>query len=64
MYKIYLSFNQLTSVNTLPPAQLAWCQTRSFQPAGLEEKFCERMSQTQCIFYDSWGYDRVERIFL
>ena len=49
MCKIYLSFNQLTSVNTLPPARLAWRQTRSFRPAGLEENFRDRMSQTRCI---------------
>ena len=46
--KIYLSFNQLTTVNTPPPARLAWRQTRSFRPAGLEENFRDRMSQTHC----------------
>ena len=45
MCKIYLSFNQLTSVNTPPPALLVWRQTRSFRPAGLEENFRDRMSQ-------------------
>ena len=52
MCKIYLSFNQLTSVNTPPPAWLAWRQTRSFRPAGLEENFRDRMSQTHCICKD------------
>ena len=42
-------FNQLTSVNTPPPARLAWSQTHSFQPAGLEENFRDRNSQTYCI---------------
>ena len=46
--KIYLSFNQLTSVNTPPPARLAWRQTRSFRRAGLEENFLDRMSQSHC----------------
>ena len=50
MCKIYLSFNQLTSINTQPPAWLAWCQTRSFRPAGLEENFRDRMSQMHCIW--------------
>ena len=48
MCKIYLSFHQLTSLNTPPPARLAWSQTRSFRPAGLEENFRDRMSQTHC----------------
>ena len=48
MCKIYLSFNQLTSVKNLPPAQLAWSQTRSFRPAGLEVNFHDRMSQMHC----------------
>ena len=50
MCKIYLSFNQLTSVNTPPPARLAWRQTLNFGPAGLEENFRDRMSHTHCIF--------------
>ena len=49
-YRLYLSFNLLTSVNTPPPARLAWRQTRSFRPAGLEENFRDRMSQTHCIY--------------
>ena len=49
MCKIYLSFNLLTSVNTPPPARLAWRQARSFRPAGLEENFRDRLSQTHCI---------------
>ena len=48
--KIYLSFNQLTSMNTPPPARLAWRQTRSFRPAELEENFRDRMSQTHCRY--------------
>ena len=48
MSKIGLSFNQLTFVSTPPPARLAWRQTRSFRPAGLEENFRDRMSQTHC----------------
>ena len=48
--KIYLSFNQLTSVNTPPPARLACRQTRSFRPAGLQENFRDWMSQTHCIY--------------
>ena len=48
MCKVYLSFNQLTSVNTPLPARLAWRQTRSFRPARLEDNFHfrDRMSQT------------------
>ena len=49
MCKKHLSFNQLTSVNTPPPARLAWRLTRSFRPAGLEENFRDRMSQMHCI---------------
>ena len=49
MCKIYLSFKQLTSVNTPPPAPFGWRQTRSFRPAGLEENLRDRMSQTHCI---------------
>ena len=49
------SYNQLTSVNTPPPARLAWRQTRSFRPAGLEENFRDRMSQTHCSFF--WGFN-------
>ena len=48
MCKIYLSFNQLTSMNTPPPARLAWRQTPSFWPFGLEENFRDRMSQMHC----------------
>ena len=46
----HTSFNKLTSVYTPPPARLAWRQTRSFRPAGLEENFPDRMSQSHCIY--------------
>ena len=51
-----ISFKQLTSVNTPPPARLAWRQSRSFRPAGLEENFRDRMSQTHCKSINTLGY--------
>ena len=59
MRKIYLSFNQLTSVNTLPPSRLAWRQMRTFRPARLEENFRDRMSQTHCIVVITRGVHKV-----
>ena len=51
--KIYLSFNQLTSVNTPPPAWLTWRQKRTFRPAGLDENFRDRMSRTHCSCWEN-----------
>ena len=59
MCNIYLSFNQLTSVNTRLPARLAWRQMRSFRPAGPEETFRDKMSQIHSIIES--GYRSTTR---
>ena len=50
-------------MSTPPPARLAWRQKRSFRPAGLEENFRDRMSQTHCIRL-KWVFFVVQSVYI